>query len=392
MADEAATGLVPPMQGQMLRFVRLLRDNGFSAGVSEAADAIRALGSIRATDLSAARHVLRALFASREREWHRFDELFDAFWLGRMRYKRTSFQKAASERRHAGQAAAAKRVTLADFFDWSAKGKNTADTSIVPAGRSGGASAAESMAKADFGQVTDPDELERLHELAERWAERIRSRLSRRRRAALKGERVLLRRTFQRSVSSGGVPLKLYRAQRKPKPIRIVLFVDVSGSMDLYSLFFTRFVYALSVNMAKTEAFIFHTRLVHITGILAEANPVKLMEKMALISQGWSGGTRIGGSLAEFNRRYVSQPAGANTIAIVISDGFDTGPAEVLAAELAKLKRRVKRLIWLNPLLGRESYEPRAAGMAAALPFLDLFAPAHNLESLAALEDELARL
>ncbi|MGO8952384.1 MAG: vWA domain-containing protein [Rhodomicrobium sp.] len=391
MADEAANGLVPAMQAQMLRFVRLLRDNGFSAGVSEAADAVRALGRIRATDPPAARHVLRALFASREREWHRFDELFDAFWLGRLRYKRTSFQKATSGRR-SGQAPAVRRVTLADFFDWSAKGGNTADSSAVSAGRSGGASAAESMAKADFGQVTDPDELERLHELAERWAERIRSRLSRRRRAALKGERVLLRRTFQRSVSLGGMPLKLYRAKRKPKPIRIVLFVDVSGSMDLYSLFFTRFVYALSVNLAKTEAFIFHTRLVHITGTLAEANPMKLMEKMALISQGWSGGTRIGASLGEFNRRYASQPAGPNTIAIVISDGFDTGPAEALAAELAKLKRRVKRLIWLNPLLGRESYEPRAAGMAAALPFLDLFAPAHNLESLAALEDELARL
>src|SRR5208282_1165302 len=148
MGDEAAFGQVPAMQGQMLRFVRLLRDNGFSAGVSEAADAVRALGRTHATDPSEARHVLRTLFASREREWHRFDELFDAFWLGRMRYKRTSLQSAARGRRDAGQAAAAKHVTLADFFDWSAKGKNTADSDIAATGRSGGASTAESSAKA----------------------------------------------------------------------------------------------------------------------------------------------------------------------------------------------------------------------------------------------------
>ena len=129
-----------------------------------------------------------------------------------------------------------------------------------------------------------------------------------------------------------------------------------------------------------------------ITGTLKTADPMKLMEKMALISQGWSGGTRIGEALAAFNDRYASAIMNSRTLAIIVSDGFDTGPAEQLAAELQRLKRRTKRLVWLNPLLGRASYEPRAAAMAAALPYLDLFAPAHNLESLAALEEELARL
>ena len=113
---------------------------------------------------------------------------------------------------------------------------------------------------------------------------------------------------------------------------------------------------------------------------------------MALISQGWSGGTRIGDALAAFNDQYANSVTGSRTLAIIVSDGFDTGPPERLAAELQRLKRRTKRLVWLNPLLGRASYEPRAAGMAAALPHIDLFAPAHNLESLAALEIELARL
>jgi uncharacterized protein with von Willebrand factor type A (vWA) domain len=388
---EPAVGTIPALQRQMLRFVHLLRDNGFSAGVPEAADALLTLGHLRAIEVPEVRNALRTLFASREREWHRFDELFDGFWLGRMRHRRTVMRQTLAGHARAGSSDEVKRVTLADLLDWAAETKDGTGTA-AKGGTKAGASGAESVAKADIGKVTDPDELQRLYDLAEHWAERMRTRISRRRRAGRKGRRLLFRRTFQRSVASGGVPVTLYRARRKVKPVSVAIFVDVSGSMDLYSLFFTRFVYALSLNLAKIEAFIFHTSLVPITGTLAEANPMKFMEKIALISQGWSGGTRIGASLAEFNRRYKGKLRASNTIAIIVSDGFDTGPADSLAAELAGLKRRVKRLIWLNPLLGREAYTPHAKGMAAALPYLDLFAPAHNLESHSALEDELARL
>jgi uncharacterized protein with von Willebrand factor type A (vWA) domain len=395
MPEAAIIDAGPALSARMSRYVRLLRDNGFSAGIAEAADALRALAMVGAKDVHQVRRAMRILFSAREREWRRFNDIFDAFWLGKARHRRSIARKAAGmaasvqgERAAAGR----QRGTLADFVNWRGKDDQAAGGGQPGEARASGASAIENLAKADFGRVTDPEELERLHALCEQWAERLRSRLSRRRRAARKGEKLLLRRTFQRSVSVGGIPIKLFRSRRKPKPVRIIIFVDVSGSMDLYSLFFTRFVYALSLHLARTEAFIFHTRLVHVTGALMQANPMKMMEKMALISQGWSGGTKIGAALAEFNRAYAPSLATSNTLALIVSDGFDTGRAETLANELAQLKRRVRRLIWLNPLLGRDSYEPRAAGMAAALPHLDLFAPAHNLESLAALEGELARL
>ena len=389
LMTESAASL---LEAQMSRFARLLHDNAFPVGISEIADALTALGTIDSTNIRQVRHTLRALFASTRRDWQRFDDIFDAFWLGRARKRRSVIKQkggAPSGPVRERGAAAGKAGTLADYFDWHA---NANDNEAAPAGRTAGASSIESLAKADFGKVADPEELDRLHALAEHWAARIRYRLSRRRRIARRGTRPVLRRTFQRSVSTGGMPLKLYRSRRKPKPFSIVIFVDVSGSMDLYSLFFTRFVHAVTAHFTKTEAFIFHTRLVQITGTLKTADPMKLMEKMTLISQGWSGGTRIGEALAAFNDRYASAIMNSRTLAIIVSDGFDTGPAEQLAAELQRLKRRTKRLVWLNPLLGRASYEPRAAAMAAALPYLDLFAPAHNLESLAALEEELARL
>ncbi|WP_125461727.1 MULTISPECIES: VWA domain-containing protein [Rhodomicrobium] len=386
-------GTIPALQTRMVRFARLLRDNDLPVGVTEVADAFRALGVVDALDADQVRRTLRPLFTSREREWRRFDELFDAFWLGEARYRRTVVRSSAggaatvsgADRQGSGG-----RGTLADYFDWGCEGD--AAGTIGGEGRAAGASRGESLAKADFGQITDPEEIRQLHHLARDWAERIRYRLSRRRRAGRRGEKLLLRRIFQRSVSTGGLPIKWFRSRRKLKPVRILVFVDVSGSMDNYSLFFTRFVYALTANFAKAEAFIFHTRLVHITGALGKINPQRMMEKLALISQGWSGGTRIGAALAEFNTHYATSFATPNTLAIIISDGFDTGPAERLGAELARLKRRAKRLVWLNPLLGRASYEPRAAGMLAALPHIDLFAPAHNLESLTVLEAELARL
>lgn len=386
------TGAAPLLEAQMTRFGRLLHDNAFPVSVTEVADAMRTLGAVDAGDMGQVRHALRTLFASTPRDWRRFDEIFDAFWLGRARKRRSVVKSSGltpAGQVHERGGEGGRVGTLADQVDWR---RDAGDQAVSGEGRTGGASSIENLAKADFGKVTDPEELDRLHALAEQWAARIRYRLSRRRRTARRGTRPVLRRTFQRSVSTGGIPLKLFHSVRKPKPFKIVIFVDVSGSMDLYSLFFTRFVHALTSHFAKTEAFIFHTRLVQITGTLATADPMKLMEKMTLISQGWSGGTRIGDALAAFNDQYANSVMGSRTLAIIVSDGFDTGPPERLAAELQRLKRRTKRLVWLNPLLGRASYEPRAAGMAAALPHIDLFAPAHNLESLAALETELARL
>lgn len=149
--------------------------------------------------------------------------------------------------------------------------------------------------------------------------------------------------------------------------------------MDAYSLFFTRFVHALSGQFARAESFIFHTRLVHISRTLREADPAKMMEKIALISQGWSGGTRIGDALATFNAQYAREFTNARTVALIMSDGFDAGAPDTLVTELRRLKQCCHKVVWLNPMLGRDSYQPETKAMAAALPYLDTFAPAHNL-------------
>jgi uncharacterized protein with von Willebrand factor type A (vWA) domain len=262
----------------------------------------------------------------------------------------------------------------------------------LPAGRAGGASAVESLAQADLRHIVDPDELERLHALAERLAARMRHRLSRREKARRRGRRLDFRRVIHKSIQSGGTPIRLAFRRRRDKPVRLVAILDVSGSMSPYSTFFVRFLKSILDRFREADAFVFHTRLVHIGAALRERATERAIQRLALMAEGWSGGTRIGESLAAFNRSYAAGVLNRRSIVVVVSDGYDTGPPEQLAEEMAALRRRARRIIWLNPMLGWQGYEPVARGMAAALPHVDLFAPAHNLQSLTALEPYLAAL
>ena len=125
---------------------------------------------------------------------------------------------------------------------------------------------------------------------------------------------------------------------------------------------------------------------------MREKDAARALERLSLLAQGVGGGTRIGESLATFNRWHAKSVIHSRTCVMIISDGYDTGAPEVMAAEMRGLARRCKRIVWLNPMVGWEGYAPSARGMQAALPFVDLFAPAHNLKSLAALEPYLAAL
>lgn len=384
---------VPPgTLTRMVGFLRTLRENGFVIGAAEMRDAARFLdeGEMRAVD--ELRQGVRSLACTTPEDWKRFDEIFDAYWFrfGLKRVVAVSGTGQQGLRRLPGSGPTTKPSVLAAAVERTA-GKSE-NTSGQPGSRQRGASQAESLEKADLRQINDPQELARVHALTARLAERMRSRLSRRERERRKGRRIDLRKTIHRNIAHGGTPIELFRRQRRDKPLRLVVLLDVSGSMNHYSLFFLRFILGVLDNFRQAEAFVFHTRLVHISETLKERNAEKALERMTLISQGWSGGTKIGESLEAFNRQHAARVLNSRSVVMVVSDGYDTGDPQKLGESLAKLRRRCKRIVWLNPMIGWSGYEPVAGGMAAALPHIDLFAPAHNLESLAALEPYLAKL
>jgi uncharacterized protein with von Willebrand factor type A (vWA) domain len=194
--------------------------------------------------------------------------------------------------------------------------------------------------------------------------------------------------TARRSVSHGGVPIELAFRKRRRTPPRLVLLLDVSRSMNLYSFFFLRLARALQGVKLDAQVFIWHTRLSGVTGALRDADPWRAQERLQMLSAGWAGGTRIGECLTQFEREH-SRIVHKRTALMIVSDGYDTGSPQVLAGVLKRLRRRARRVVWLNPIAGRPGYQPVASGMQAALPHLDLHVPAHNFASV---ERALTRL
>ena len=261
-----------------------------------------------------------------------------------------------------------------------------------PVVRERGASAHEALTKKDFARLSGETERAEALALAEQLARAMRTRLSRRDRARRRGTRLDLRAIARHSIARGGEPIDLKFRRAKPRPLRLVALLDASGSMELYLSVFTRFLHAIAQTFRESEVYLFHTRLAHVSAALGERHPQRALDRLSLMAQGVGGGTKIGDCLVEFNRAHAKRAIHSRTCVMIFSDGYDTGEPERLAVEMRALRRRCRRIVWLNPLTGREGFAPVARGMQAALPFVDLFAPAHDLASLAALEPYLARL
>ena len=197
------------------------------------------------------------------------------------------------------------------------------------------------------------------------------------------------RRTLRRTVRHGGEVLELIRKRPKQKPLKIIVLCDVSGSMDPALAFVLQFFFTLQRAFRNSETFVFSTRLTRITDILKRNRWPEALKAVSQRVQDWSGGTRIGECLDIFNDRYMKGLAAGSAILILISDGWDRGEPELLAAEMKRLKRRARRIIWMNPLLGAPDYEPLCLGMRTALPYIDHFLPVHNLLALKNLGETL---
>ncbi len=215
-----------------------------------------------------------------------------------------------------------------------------------------------------------------------RFARRLKHLFLRREARFHHGRRLDLQGTIRRSVASGGTPLRLaWKERRRVRP-RLLLLLDVSRSMSPYSFFHLRLARALCGELADVHCFIFHTRITSVAEALRDADPWRSQERLHLLAQGWGGGTRIGECLRDFNRDHAARLVHSRTGVIIVSDGYDTGEPELLSEELATLRRRARRMVWLNPLLNQPGFSPESRGMMAALPHLDLLAPGADLASI----------
>lgn len=386
-------GRDPGPAARLSGFVAHLRDNGFKLGVAEAETALAVLALLDDLSPDSVRPALKTVCAGSEDEAKRFGALFDAFWLnaGRVRPSVTTSPRNTQHSRRAVVDESAEHNAGTGAIDQPDDGKGEGESHADGTGRLVATEVANMMRK-DLRTLVSAQDIRNAEAIAARLGKAIRDRRSRRRRAARKGRAIDLRRTIRASLATGGEPLKLARRRRPDRPVRIVTLCDVSGSMMGYARPYLAFVAGLMRADPDTDAYLFHTRLVRISDALRDDDPLRMLNRLTLLAEGFGGGSKIGAMLDQFARGPARRFVNGRTVVLILSDGYDTGAPEALQSALARLRQRGCRVIWLNPLKGWQGYAPVAAGMQAALPHLDLFAPAATLADFAALEPELARL
>ena len=260
------------------------------------------------------------------------------------------------------------------------------------------ASAAERLRGRDFTELS-PVELQQLVTLMREMTLAIPPRRTRRYRPARDGKRPDLRRTLRLARRSGGEAIRFARRAPRVRPRRLVVLCDISGSMEPYARALLMLLYVLNRGQAgssqpgggqnRPEVFSFATRLTRLTPALAAASPDTMLAKAGEAAPDWSGGTRIGAAVKEFNDRYGSRGLARGAVVLIISDGWETGDPALLGAQMARLRRMAHRIVWANPRTQSPRYRPEVGGMAAAWPYCDAVVSAHNLD---ALDDLLAAL
>jgi len=374
------------LSSAVVRFATLLRRQSLPITPRQAIETVRALDHLDLSDRQEVYLGLRALLVTRPEEATVFDRCFESFW--RLRTEADEVGEAlagppmpgdAPEDGLDSQGARKERLELEGWGEED-EAEESGEPLSVPV-----ASEMEALVTRDFSTFS-ADQLDELLRVTVQIARRLARRMSRRRRPVRRRGRVDLRRTLRANLTRAEIIELRYR-QRKRRKVKLVLLCDVSGSMDLYSRFLLQFLFALQHVFSRVETFTFSVHLTRVTDLLRARSYREVLRRLQDVRD-WSGGTRIGESLAEFNRRW-SQLVDRRTIVILLSDGWDTGDPEMLSTELLRIKRRAGRVIWLNPLLGNPSYQPLTRGMAAALPLVDHFAAAHNLAALRDLADRL---
>ncbi len=357
----------------LARFAGALRAEGVRVGLSDEVDGVSALRLVDIADRGEVLGTLRTAFKIRQRDRDTFEALFGRFWGGE------PITPSRRERR-AGSRGGDPRATPRHWRH----GENADRGEGEPeegSGEAPGYSPEVLLRRKPFEECS-PEELAALEPLLRRLARRLATRRSRRLVPTRGRGRTDLRRSFRRAVGTSGELLALSRRDRALEWPRLVVLCDPSGSMDPYSRFLLAFVLSVKRVARRTEVFAFNTALTRLTPWLSPGQVGPILDRLAAGVPDWSGGTRIGESLARFATDYLETTVGAGTVVLILSDGLDRGDTALLTVAMRAIHARARRLIWLNPLLADPRYEPTARGMQAALPFVDHLCPAHNLESL----------
>lgn len=364
----------------IIAFGQFARFYGINIGIQETLDTLQAASWGTIEEGNTFKYALKSICCTNQDDLPLFEKIFEQFWqhkMGGVKGK-TLFKNQSNLQKKSN--ASLVMMGMGESEEGKEESKNVS-----------GANQIARLRKTDFSKIGEIDSAY-LETLALRLWQQMSLRLKRKMKKATTKGQIDLRRTIRGSISNGGDPIQLKKKNRKPRKQRLIILLDVSGSMDKYSFFLLRFICALHTHFESIEAFIFSTNLIRITEYLYSKNLAFTLAVLSQKADNWSSGTKIGACLKEFNETFAKRILNGHSTTIILSDGLDTGTPDLLELELKKIKLRTRQLIWLNPLKGMKGYEPIQRGMSAALPNVDVFRSAHNLESILELEKFLIQI
>jgi len=375
--EEVGERAAEVIEQKLLEFCRLLRAYEIQVTAGRIIDIFRALQAIDVFQRDVFYTALEANVVSRAGDRELFRQLFLRFWSGPTWGMPPDPCVPVGEDACAPLPPALEQAKM-HVGNWDFRNN---DSSEEPQQTVALYSPQEVLTRKDFGKMAG-QELLRVQRLITAMARELATRMSRRKKAGVKAHVIDPGRTMRRSLRYGGEVMELVRRGPKLGKTKMVVLCDVSGSMDIYTTFLIQFLYGIQNGLRGIETIVFSTRLTRITSLLRRRNIDAALQFISETVQDWSGGTKIGACLHEFNMTMAANMVTSKTLVIIISDGWDTGDTAVLDGAMAQLRRMALRVIWLNPLLGSADYQPLCKGIQTALPYVHDFLPVHNVESL----------
>ena len=376
------------LAGEMINFSRFIKQQGFKSFSSGILDGLRSLGEIDLGRREEVFHALRSNLTTNELEWRLFRELFDQYWQYTLPENKPLDSTEIHEKPVLEEGLKEKKTVQYDFSD--NENEKIETMYCLGALDSRGYSPVAAMEKKDLGTIR-PGDIQIAQLILKNMMTTFRVDRTRRSRISKKKGELDFRRIFSKSLKSEGIPLELYYQQKKKRLKRLVVLADVSGSMDRYAKFVMPFILGLKGIGSKAEVFVFSTSLTPITFLVKHLSYEKAIKRIAATVPDWSGGTKIGLSLHQFNQNHGARLLHSRTVIVIMSDGWDLGGKEMLRREMENIKRKANSVIWLNPLAGGPNCRPFPAGMKIALPYTDYFLPANSLENLKRIGKILSR-
>ena len=373
----------------LLAFARTLRAAGMPVGPGKVLDAIDAVQTVGVADRADFYWALHAVLVNRHDQRKIFDQVFHVFWRNPHLLDRLlAIDLPTLDDTQAEEAGEPLLRRLAEVLSEGLEAEPKREQQETDATATW--SNLAGLMEKDFEQMSRA-ELMLAKAMMRRLRQHIEQIPTRRFRAAAHGERVDLRNTLRQALRSGSDIIALQRKSRIKRTPTLVLLCDVSGSMSRYSRMLLHFAHTLSSQRERVHTFVFGTQLSNITRQLRYRDVDQSLDEVARVVNDWEGGTCIGAALHTFNRDWSRRVLGQGADVLFISDGLDREGSTELGAAMERLHKSCRRLIWLNPLLRFDGFQPRAGGIRALLPHVDEFRPAHNLTSLIDLAELLAR-